>query len=84
MKNYDFSRDGQAFKLVHVDAYRLNQATGVKSIGLEEIMSDENTIVIIEWPEKIWPTIKRGVQLIDFQYVDANSRRIRGENVALS
>lgn len=83
MKSYVFLKDGQKLKFIHIDCYRFNQPDAAGLIGLEEIIDERNAIVVIEWPEKIWPTIKHRAQLIDFEYVDVKSRKIRGENVAL-
>lgn len=38
--------------LYHIDLYRLDNTTGLKHLGLEEIWSDPNNIVLIEWAEK--------------------------------
>ncbi len=39
--------------LYHIDLYRLDDATNFKHLGLQEIWSDPNNIVLIEWPEKL-------------------------------
>lgn len=38
--------------LYHIDLYRLNDNTQVGRLGLEEIWSNPNHIVLIEWAEK--------------------------------
>ena len=38
--------------LYHIDLYRLDNIRDLKSLGLEEILSDPNNIVLIEWAEK--------------------------------
>ncbi len=76
MKKYDFSKDGEDFKLVHIDAYRFNQVEDAESIGLDEIINDKQNITVIEWPEKIWPVIENRSKLIDFEYVNESSRKI--------
>lgn len=41
-------------KLYHLDLYRLEGVEGeADSIGLGEILSDRNGIVLIEWPERL-------------------------------
>lgn len=42
-----------ATQLVHIDTYRLNTAEDLLDIGITDLLSDSNSIVIIEWPEKI-------------------------------
>src|SRR3989304_1888357 len=43
--------------LFHIDLYRLENITDLKSLGLEEILSNPNNIVLIEWAEKIKDTL---------------------------
>lgn len=61
--------------LVHIDAYRLDSLADGESSGIMEYILNPNTIVFIEWPEKILsllPIKTRRYQIL----VDANSRRI--------
>lgn len=42
------------FKTYHLDLYRLDENTDIAfSLGLDEIMDDENAIVVIEWAERL-------------------------------
>jgi tRNA threonylcarbamoyladenosine biosynthesis protein TsaE len=51
-KIYDLS--GQAFsKLIHIDAYRLNESAEAAPLKLEELMRDPQNLVLVEWPERI-------------------------------
>ena len=36
----------------HIDLYRLNSGDNLKTIGLSEVLSDPQNLVIIEWAEK--------------------------------
>lgn len=40
-------------ELVHVDTYRLEEEQELVDIGIEDYLGEENTICVIEWPEKI-------------------------------
>lgn len=43
-----------AFKrLVHIDAYRLEQGSDLKPLGFAELMESPDTLVFLEWPEKV-------------------------------
>ncbi|GIU82434.1 MAG: tRNA (adenosine(37)-N6)-threonylcarbamoyltransferase complex ATPase subunit type 1 TsaE [Acidobacteria bacterium] len=44
--------DTEKFNVYHVDLWRV-EGENDPSIGLEEILNDENSVVIIEWAEKI-------------------------------
>jgi len=53
----------------HVDLYRLNMPEEVFELGLEEMSTDSN-IVLIEWPEKGEGCIPEASCLIDIQTVN--------------
>lgn len=42
-------------QLVHVDLYRLGtvDATELKQIGLDDLLEDKRSLVMIEWPERL-------------------------------
>ncbi len=45
---------GQPFKrLAHIDAYRLKDESELASLGFDELMSDPDTLVVLEWPEQV-------------------------------
>ncbi len=39
------------FKIYHIDLYRLSSEEELIEIGFDEIMNDENSVKIIEWPD---------------------------------
>jgi tRNA threonylcarbamoyladenosine biosynthesis protein TsaE len=39
-------------RVVHCDLYRLDSVRDVHSLGLDDIVADSRTIVLIEWPER--------------------------------
>jgi len=64
-----------AYKVYHVDLYRIESFHDLESLGLEDALS-EKAIVIIEWPEHFtfrtdWPTVK-----ISLDHAGGDSRRI--------
>jgi tRNA threonylcarbamoyladenosine biosynthesis protein TsaE len=44
------------FPIIHADLYRLENATEIESIGLEDILYT-SSVTIIEWAEKLYKTI---------------------------
>jgi len=50
MREYAF---GDSKKLYHIDLYRLESLLEAKSIGIVEILQNNNNVVVIEWPEKV-------------------------------
>jgi tRNA threonylcarbamoyladenosine biosynthesis protein TsaE len=71
-KLYHFGSDR---KLVHIDSYRLNSSDDFESIGLFEQINS-NTVIVVEWPEKIWSKIKEYATRINFEYINENERKI--------
>ena len=57
MKPYDLtnknSNKSNITRMVHIDCYRVNSHKAIEDIGAVEYFSDPNTIVVIEWPERI-------------------------------
>ncbi len=39
--------------LYHLDLYRINSEDDLEGLGIREILDDKNSIVAIEWPEKL-------------------------------
>ena len=61
--------------LYHLDLYRLKTAKDLQAIGVDEILSEKN-IVLIEWVEK-FPAIKKQCDiLIKFQIKPNNLRNV--------
>lgn len=58
--------------LYHIDLYRLDK---MDHLGLKEIWSDPNNIVLIEWAEKAKNILPEKITWIDFKK-DANKRII--------
>lgn len=50
--------------LVHVDAYRIERAEDVVTLGLEELLETPGTVMAIEWPENLLTWLRRKKQPI--------------------
>lgn len=53
---HEYHRPAEAVRLFHVDCYRLSSLEDAESIGIEEILAGDDT-VLIEWPERIQPLL---------------------------
>ena len=62
--------------LYHIDLYRLEDVSDLKNIGLEEILSDPNNIVLIEWAEKIESMLLKNTIKINITKEGSYSRLI--------
>jgi tRNA threonylcarbamoyladenosine biosynthesis protein TsaE len=61
---------------VHIDAYRLNSGEDLTAIGAVEYFNRKDSIVIIEWPEKIKDILPQKYLSITIEHLDENKRKI--------
>ena len=45
--------------LVHLDCYRIKNATEISALGLAEYLGRDDAVVVIEWPERIKKLLPR-------------------------
>lgn len=73
MKVYDYSRNK---KLVHIDAYRLGGGNDLEMIGASDYFGDKNSVVVIEWAEKVKGILPKNVVKIKFKVLSGDKRQI--------
>lgn len=64
----------------HVDAYRLNSYRDLIEIGIEEYLNDDNTIVLIEWADKVKELLSKGTYIIKIEHKEDMKRVFYFEN----
>lgn len=64
-------------KLIHIDAYRVENAKELVAFGWEEIISDKENLVIVEWPEKVKSVIPKNAIKISLSHIDEETRGIK-------
>ncbi|HEY4507201.1 MAG TPA: tRNA (adenosine(37)-N6)-threonylcarbamoyltransferase complex ATPase subunit type 1 TsaE [Candidatus Paceibacterota bacterium] len=75
MKNYKLK--SKSYKLlVHIDAYRLRDYRDLLPLGIEEIISNPENIVLIEWAERVSKILPKKYIKIHIDHIDNNSRKI--------
>ncbi len=52
----------------HADAYRLKTAKHLIALGFEEVITDPQNIVLVEWPEKIKKILPKGTSWLTFKH----------------
>ena len=57
--------------LVHIDAYRLNNAEEFEALKPEQFLNDPKVLVVIEWPEKVEDALPEPDITINFSSHDA-------------
>jgi|ERR1035437_9207761 len=60
----------------HVDLYRTESKHDLLGIGLDQIVEDKNTIVALEWAEKMGEMLPKHRFDISFEYLEDNKRKI--------
>ncbi len=72
-QNKDFPR------LVHIDAYRLDNGEDLQKLDFEELVSNKNNLIVIEWPENIKDILPENHIKIHCTFLDENSRKFEIE-----
>ena len=62
--------------LYHVDLYRLEHEQEMIDIGLSDLMHNPDTIVVIEWPEKLGKLLPSRRIDVKFVYQNEEKRQI--------
>lgn len=62
--------------LFHIDLYRLGNNLATHELGLEEIWSNKQNIILIEWAEKIRNLLPKNTTWISFETTAENHRQI--------
>ncbi|MFA5211038.1 MAG: tRNA (adenosine(37)-N6)-threonylcarbamoyltransferase complex ATPase subunit type 1 TsaE [Patescibacteria group bacterium] len=63
--------------LIHIDTYRLKNEDELLMIGVEDYLGDNETICLIEWPEKISNILKKlKTKIINIEHLDRDERKI--------
>lgn len=62
--------------LYHVDLYRMENESDIRALGLLELLHDPDSIVAIEWPEKMGELLPKNSIAITIAYAGENEREI--------
>lgn len=71
--------EGATSRVVHCDLYRLTSSADVASLGLEEMLAEPNTIMLVEWPDRAGTLLPLPTLAIELAHVpdDAALRACR-------
>lgn len=76
-KKYSIVSEGFPFKyLIHIDAYRLENARELEVLNFLEDANNPENLILIEWPEKVLEILPKSTQIIRFSFVDEHVRTI--------
>lgn len=63
-------------KLIHIDAYRLDDPFELLKFGWDELIADENNLIILEWPEKVKASIDKETFWVKLEHIDDQTRSL--------
>lgn len=68
----------------HIDLYRIESERELVGLGIEEVLSDREGIVAIEWAEKLGRLLPKKCWEAQLDHIEENRRRIRIANPDVS
>lgn len=74
IRQHDIPKTGKT--LFHIDLYRLENISDIKNLGLEEVLSENQNIVLIEWAEKINDLLSKNTIKIHIEKLTEDKRLI--------
>lgn len=76
LKLYKIKGNSKAQLFCHIDAYRLNSASDLESLGFQELLQDKNIIIAVEWAEKVKTALPKNSIKIKFNHLADDWRKI--------
>ncbi|MBN2377408.1 MAG: tRNA (adenosine(37)-N6)-threonylcarbamoyltransferase complex ATPase subunit type 1 TsaE [Sedimentisphaerales bacterium] len=68
-------------KLIHIDAYRLENARQLEALGFDEFCEADN-VVVIEWADRVWELAAEFEPIeIHLEHAGPTERKIRLDNL---
>ena len=62
-------------RLIHIDAYRLESAAELQVLNFEELVSNKNNLILIEWPENVKEILPVDHVKIYCEFIDEKTRK---------
>lgn len=76
MKVYKIKKHRCLKQLVHVDAYRIASGESLRAIGLLDYIGQPDTIVLIEWADRVSDILPKNVLRLRFAHEKEDNRTI--------
>lgn len=61
--------------LIHIDAYRIEKSDEMLNLGWNEIITNPQNLIFIEWPERVADIMPDHLKII-FEHISPNERKI--------
>ncbi len=62
-------------KLIHIDAYRIEDPKELEILGWQKMIESPNILVVVEWPERIESILPEGTVRYEIEHIE-DQRRI--------
>ncbi len=62
--------------IYHIDCYRLKDHKEAIPLGIKDIFKEDDTIILIEWPERINEILPKNITRVHIDHIDKNKRKI--------
>lgn len=61
-------------RLIHIDAYRLEEPQELEHLGWSELVSDGENLIVVEWSEQVEGLIPESALRVRAEFVDETTR----------
>lgn len=68
---------GNITSLNHIDLYRIEKPAEIESLGLSEIIEEENSVTLIEWADRLSSFKPKHGYAVYMKYLGENERKIK-------
>jgi len=73
---YDLPEGAPFKRLVHIDAYRLQSGVELSTLGFNEILTQSDTLVLLEWPEQVSEALPSAAMHVSLTVAEDGTRHI--------
>jgi len=70
------SYESDNLKVFHFDLYRIEDDRELQAIGVEDYLTEENAITLVEWPEKSKRYFNNPDYIIELNHCDNDEKRL--------
>ena len=70
------SYESENLKVFHFDLYRIEDDRELQAIGVEDYLSEENAITLVEWPEKSKRYFNNPDYIIELNHCNNDEKRL--------
>lgn len=75
-KIYELKNQDPFKKLIHIDAYRLENPNELENLGWDEIINEAGNLIVVEWANNVQDILPPNTKTLNLSYVDEEVREI--------